>query len=127
MEHPELPREERGVDGLEPDVMLPEQFFGALRGFGSRGGETRLMAAVLQEGIDTFRKYALARDPEGRELFEDARAWLVARHDHDLFAFTTLCEILGVDADCLRGAMLRWLASTRGTGAGVGWRTAFAA
>jgi hypothetical protein len=102
-------RDDRGADGLEPDLMLPEQFFGALRRNSSQNGERRLMAAVLQEGIETFQKYAHARDPEGRELFDDARAWIVARHDQDLFSFTTVCAVLDIDAECVRGGLMRWL------------------
>ncbi|HZR85032.1 MAG TPA: hypothetical protein VFD92_28310 [Candidatus Binatia bacterium] len=109
METPLWMRDDRGGDGLEPDLMLPEQFFTALRRSSAQNGERRLMAAVLQEGIETFQKYAGARDPEGRELFEDARAWIVARHDQDLFSFTTVCAVLELDADCLRGGLLGWL------------------
>lgn len=102
-------RDDRVGDGLEPDLMLPEQFFGAMRRSSNQNGERRLMAAVLQEGIETFQKYAQARDPEGRELFEDARAWILARHDQDLFSFTTVCATLELDPDCLRGGLFRWL------------------
>lgn len=109
METAILTRDERGGDGLEPDLMLPEQFFGALRRSSAHNGERRLMAAVLQEGVETFQKYALARDPEGRELFADARAWILARHDPALFSFTSVCGVLEIDADCLRGGLLRWL------------------
>jgi hypothetical protein len=110
-------RDDRGGDGLEPDLMLPEQFFGALRRGSAQNGERRLMAAVLQEGIETFQKYAGARDAEGRALFEDARAWIVARHDQDLFSFTTVCAVLDIDADCVRGGLLRWLDRQRVEGA----------
>ena len=109
METAILTRDDRGSDGLEPDLMLPEQFFGALRRSSSQNGERRLMAAVLQEGIETFQRYAAAGDPEGRELFHDARAWILARHDSALFSFTSVCAILDIDAECLRGGLLRWL------------------
>jgi hypothetical protein len=106
-------RDDRAADGLEPDLMLPEQFFGALRRSSGQNGERRLMAAVLQEGIETFQKYAYAHDPEGRELFEDARAWILARHDQELFSFTTVCATLELDADCLRSGLFRWLETHR--------------
>lgn len=105
--------EERGVDGLEPDHMLPEQFFGALRSQAGTSGERRLMAAVLQEGIETLQKTVGATDPEGRKAFCDALAWLRARHDADLFSFTTVCAVLDIDADWLRDGLLRRLESRR--------------
>lgn len=109
MEASALIRDDAMSDGLEPDHMLPEQFFGALRRSSYQNGERRLMAAVLQEGVETFQRYASATDEEGRELFSDARAWILAKHDGDLFSFTTVCAVLEIDADCLRGGLMRWL------------------
>ena len=106
-----LTRDDRGTDFLEPDLMLPEQFFPALRRGQARNGERRLMAAVLQDGVETFQKYALARDPAGRELFDEARAWIGARHDATLFSFTTVCDVLEIDPDHLRQGLLRWLST----------------
>ena len=107
-----MARDDRGMEMLDPDVMTPEQFFGLLRGT-ARTGERRLMAAVLQDGIETFQKNADARDPVGRELFDEARAWILARHDPSLFSFTTVCDVLDLDSNALRGGLLRWLASQK--------------
>jgi hypothetical protein len=93
---------------LEPDVMTPVQFFGALKPRMRQDGERRLMAAVLQDGVETFQKYAFAADEDGRELFEEAKAWVTARFDHSLFSFVTVCEMLEIDPDYLRAGLLRW-------------------
>ena len=61
-----------------------------------------------QDGIETFQKYALARDELGREQFEEAQRWLTARFDRSLFSFVTLCDLLEIDAEYLRSGMLRW-------------------
>ncbi|MFM7736706.1 MAG: hypothetical protein ACKPBU_12090 [Alphaproteobacteria bacterium] len=108
--------EERGVDGLEPDQMLPGQFFGALKSQAGTSGERRLMAAVLQEGIETLQKTLHTTDPEGREAFCDALAWLRAKHDADLFSFTTVCAVLDIDADWLRDGLMRRLEERRAEG-----------
>lgn len=112
MEYSPLPREEHGSDLLEPDVMTPEQFFGLLRRRSWQDGERRLMAAVLQDGIENFQKYAFATDPLGRELFDVERDWIES-DDHALFSFTTVCEVLDIDPDCLRSGLLRWLEQHR--------------
>lgn len=124
MEYPIQARDDRGSDGIEPDLMLPEQFFGALRRSSAQNGERRLMAAVLQNGIETFQKYAFTRDPEERELFAEASAWITARHDPALFSFTTVCHVLEVDAECLRGGLLRWLEQRRQNGTAQNGRAA---
>ena len=70
MEYSLLTRDDRGAEFLEPDVMTPDQFFGLLRGRSWQDGERRLMAAVLQDGIENFQKYAFAKDPLGRDIFD---------------------------------------------------------
>jgi hypothetical protein len=112
METSLLTRDDRG-EVLEPDVMTPEQFFGLLRQRSWQDGERRLMAAVLQDGIENFQKYAFASDPLGRELFDVERSWIVADDDHALFSFTTVCEVLDIDPVCLRDGLLRWLEQRR--------------
>ena len=54
MEYSLLTRDDRGTEFLEPDVMTPDQFFGLLRQRSWQDGERRLMAAVLQDGIENF-------------------------------------------------------------------------
>jgi len=109
MEYSLLTRDDRGAEFLEPDVMTPDQFFGLLRQRSWQDGERRLMAAVLQDGIENFQKYAFAQDALGRETFNDERSWVVAKNDHSLFAFNTVCEILDINPDFLRSGLLRWL------------------
>jgi len=113
MEYSILSRDDRGGEVLEPDVMTPEQFFGLLRQRSWQDGERRLMAAVLQDGIENFQKYAFARDPLGREMFDVEHSWLVAENDHALFAFNTVCEVLDIDPDFLRSGLLRWVEQRR--------------
>jgi hypothetical protein len=104
-----IPREDRGKEILEPDVMTPVQFFGAFRRRSWQDGERRLMSAVLQEGIETFQKHAFSTDELGKTLFEEAHRWVVARFDRSLFSFATVCEMLEIDAAYLRAGLLRWI------------------
>ncbi|MBM4266511.1 MAG: hypothetical protein FJ144_07875 [Deltaproteobacteria bacterium] len=113
---------ERGIDSLEPDHMTPEQFAGLLRRHSWRDGEHRLVAAVLQDAVETFQKHAFATSPEKRELFDEVYGWVTNREDHSLFAFTTVCEILGLDPDYLRGGLLRWLEQNRKRPVSIGAR-----
>jgi hypothetical protein len=113
MEYSLLTRDDRGAEFLEPDVMTPDQFFGLLRQRSWQDGERRLMAAVLQDGIENFQKYAFADDALGREIFDVERSWVIAKSDHSLFAFNTVCEILDINPEFLRAGLLRWLEQRR--------------
>ena len=101
--------QDRGSEFLEPDLVTPDQFAGLLRRRSWQDGERRLMAAVLQDGIETFHKYAFAEDETGRELFEEARRWVDHPNDHSLFAFTTVCDVLGIEPDYLREGLHTWI------------------
>lgn len=101
---------ERSFGLFEPDSLLPAQFY---RTFGRRlkaRGELRLMVAVLEDAVECYRKYAAAQDEEGRRLFQEAAAWVQSRDRRYLFSFENICELLGIDPDCLRaGLQRRWV------------------
>jgi hypothetical protein len=82
------------------DVILPSQYFGAVR---KLTPEQRLMAAVLDDALECLAKYRLANDHQSRRLFEDAKEWLLASETDWPYSFQGICSILDLDA----GAVLR--------------------
>ena len=104
---------ERGIESLEPDHMTPDQFAGLIHRRSWQDGERRLMAAVLQDAVETFHKHAFSDKEDGREQFDEVHRWIVDREDRSLFAFSTICEALDVEPDYLRGGLLRWLEQNR--------------
>jgi hypothetical protein len=83
---------------LEPDILLGSAF--------SRSkpllGERRLMLAVLGDAVDCYRRGRRARDPATRLLFDETRAWLESTDRRATFSFESICDVLDIDADCLR-------------------------
>lgn len=61
-------------------------------------GELQLRLAVLE---DCLRRLLAARDLRSRALRYD-RAWIESRDRDAPFAFESLCETLGIDAERLR-------------------------
>jgi hypothetical protein len=101
---------------LETQVILPAQFF--VRTHADRAQpEKRLMAAVLEDAVAIHRRCAGYRRGRSRRLFVEVQAWLNARDDRGPYAFTTVCEVLGLDAGCIRSALRRELASRLRVGA----------
>lgn len=107
--------EERVADLFQPDVLTPSQFFDRLRRRSEHYGERRLMIAVLEDAIDVFRKRAGARDRRGRQLFEEAEAWIEDTDRSWLYAFENVCDVLGIDAEYLRGGLRKLKARTATT------------
>jgi hypothetical protein len=101
--------EGRSSTGLfEPDILLPNQFFAAFRRGRAVEGERRLMLAVLEDAVDSYRKYALARDPREQACFLEAKEWFLSDDRSWLFAFENICDVLEMNAEYLRGGLERW-------------------
>ena len=105
-------RFDQGVEGLDPDHMTPVQFAGMLRSTAWRDGEHRLLAAVLQDAVETFHKCAFARTPDKRAQFEEVFRWIDDTDTATLFSFQSICHVLDLDPDCLREGLLLWLRET---------------
>jgi hypothetical protein len=96
-----------GVE-LEPEVMLPSQFY-------FRGGldaslqpEKRLMLAVMEDAVGTFQKYVWARDRAGQRLLAEVEEWFES-HDIDWpYSFVNICHALNLDVDFMRDGLRRW-------------------
>ena len=61
-----------GTDGLEPELVLPEQFSVGARSDASLLPEKRLMLAVLEDAVLVYRKHARSPHAAGRRLFAEA-------------------------------------------------------
>lgn len=93
---------------IEPEILLPSQFFDRFRGQSMLEGERRLMLAVLEDGVSCFQKYAGATRPRSRRLFQDAEDWLFGEDGGWPFSFESICAVLGIDADYFRERLKRW-------------------
>ncbi len=93
---------------FEPDILLPNQYFAAFRRGRAVEGERRLMLAVLEDAVDSYRKYALARDPREQACFLEAKEWFVSYDRSWLFAFENICDVLEMNAEYLRCGLEKW-------------------
>ena len=93
---------------FEPDVLLPAQFFAAFRRAGGLERERLLMLAVLEDAIDCYQKYAHARDPRGRQMFDEACEWVGSGDRGWLFSFENICDTLEINADYVRRGLREW-------------------
>jgi hypothetical protein len=56
------------------------------------------MLAVLEDAIDCYQKYAHARDPRGRQIFDESREW-VHSGDGAAVLLENICDTLEINAD----------------------------
>jgi len=100
--------EDRLNDIFEPNVLLPIQFFEALKRKQYSCGEHRLVRAIMQDAVECFQKHVHARDNKRRQLYLDAEAWISTDEDVGPFSFNNVCDLLGVNSDYLREGLLAW-------------------
>lgn len=93
---------------LQPDTMLPTQYFAALRRKAIQEPERRLVIAVLEDAVDCYRKYLGARDRKGRQLFIDAEEWFFSEEKTWPYAFVNVCDYLGINPEYLRRGLCAW-------------------
>lgn len=112
---------------FEPDVMLPSQFHGEGEQ-GVIGGERRLMAAILSDGVEAYiasrvssalqRSSAHRNDSSAKSSFKhpkhtDAQDWVDDCDDSYVFSFDNVCSSLGIDPDYLRLGLSRYVQAVR--------------
>ncbi|NQY90185.1 MAG: hypothetical protein HRT46_00835 [Deltaproteobacteria bacterium] len=98
---------------LESDCLLPDQYMALVGGGDNLSGERRLMLAVLEDALDRYRRFALARDPRGRAEYQSAREWIDDDEREWLYSFENVCEVMGFDATYLRERLARAYPSRR--------------
>ena len=99
---------DRFVNLFEPDTLLPAQYFAAFAREGGLVRERRLMLAVLQDAVECYQKYALARDPRGTVLFDDAHEWIESGERDWPFSYENICEVLGLNPEYIRRGLSKW-------------------
>jgi len=93
---------------LQPDTLLPTQYFAALRRKGTHEAERRLAIAVLQDAVDCFQKHLFARDRKARQLFVDAEQWIGSDDRSWPFSFENICDLLQINAAYVRRGLFVW-------------------
>lgn len=93
---------------LQPDTMLPSQYFATLKRKGNHEPERRLAIAVLQDAVDCYQKHLRARDRKARQLFIDADEWISSEDRTWPFSFDNVCDLLQINPEYLRQGLAVW-------------------
>ncbi|MFN2425820.1 MAG: hypothetical protein ABR587_05185 [Candidatus Binatia bacterium] len=64
--------------------------------------EARLMLAVLEEALVTFRRGVHSMVPSERQSYREVEAWLRSVENDSPFAFESICWTLQMDPDYVR-------------------------
>jgi hypothetical protein len=93
--------DDRAGAAIEPDTLLPSQYFDRVRRHTAVDGERRLMVAVLEDGVATYLKHVGADEPHARALRGGRGVGRERRRDLAVL-FENICAVLDLDAAYLR-------------------------
>jgi hypothetical protein len=91
---------------FEPEVVLPAQLSWRARCDGNTSGARALMLAVLEDAMLCVERGRRRRHPRTRQMAAEAETWMRSDSREWLFSFVSICDVLGIDTDALRGRLL---------------------
>lgn len=96
---------------FEPDALTSAQFYSTTRQTYHAKPELRLMAAILQDAVETLTTDPRRCTNQRRRDFANALDWIARSEENGwLFSFASICESLGIDPAHLRRGLLRKIA-----------------
>lgn len=110
------------LEHLKADIILPAQFYGPMH---ATTPERRLLLVILDDAVHQLLTTRGKSRRHAQDIHREVLAWLAtdedavnARGEITAWSFRTVCEHLGIEADCLRQRLLDPEASVpRQTGA----------
>jgi hypothetical protein len=103
---------------LEPEMVLPSQYFSSAMIDASIQPEKRLMLAVLEDAVGAFQKYANSRERNGQRLFDEVEEWFDSDDQEWPYSFVNVSQALGLDVEYMRRGLRRWRERQRSLAAG---------
>ena len=93
---------------FEPDMLLPIQYFEAMRKKHLLEGEKRLILSVLEDAVECFMKGMEATTNKGQRLFRDSEEWINLEDKRWVFSFDNVCEMLDIEPAYMRMGLRKW-------------------
>jgi len=92
---------------IEPELVMPDQFFSSLAKQPGINGERRLMLAVLEDAVSCYQRFALSRDARARTEFAEAAHWIDSREREWPYSYENICDVLGLNPAYIRDGLRR--------------------
>jgi hypothetical protein len=87
------------------DTLVGELYLDTFRRSEHLEPEKSLLAAILEDAVQEYRKYSRAHDPNGKSRFREVEEWIMRRNNEWIFSFENVCELLGLDPEYVRSRL----------------------
>ena len=91
---------------LEPESIVPEQFYDVLRRKRAVMPEMELALAVMERAMIDLQEYRFRTRRREQRLYMDAYDWVASNDRRWAFSFANLCELLNVPVEQLRARLI---------------------
>jgi hypothetical protein len=92
---------------FQPDVLVNDQYLETFRRGACFEPEKELMAAILEDAIETLQENRTGLSGRKQRLLEETEDWLFSDDANWIFSFVSVCGVLGLDPDYLRKCVRR--------------------
>jgi hypothetical protein len=101
---PDIHRDATG----EYETILPSQFIDLLRNDHARPPEHRLMLAVLEDAIRSYRRYMGSSRARRGQLFREVEEWFASDAATWPFSFVVICQTFDIEPEYIRAGLRAW-------------------
>ena len=93
-------------DMLQPEVILPTQFFRMWHGTLPVTPERRLLISMVSLAAEDLSKFRHARQRRQQRMYRDAFRWVASNDRSWPMSFVNICDALKISASRLRAHLL---------------------
>ncbi len=93
---------------FQPDIVLPVQYYDALKRKPFLEGEKLMGFMILKQAVDDYMHHVNAPRRRGQRLFREAEEWINARDRRWLYSFENVCMALDIDPEYMREGLHEW-------------------
>jgi hypothetical protein len=99
------------TDDTSADTSTVQQYFDMFRRGEHLEPEKSLLAAILEDAVQEYRKYSRAHDANGKKRFREVEEWIMRGGNDWIFSFDNVCDLLGLDPEYVRRGLRETLAT----------------
>lgn len=99
---------------IAPDILLPEQFYDALRNVHQGPWLITLMRAMLDDAIQCFCQGVGSSQRNAQRLASEAEAWLFTNDAQWPLSFLNVCNLLQLEPQYIQSGLRHWAARRHG-------------
>jgi hypothetical protein len=95
------------------DTSMVQQYLDTFRRSEHLEPEKSLLAAILEDAIQEYRKYSRSHDANGKKRFREAEEWIMRGGNDWIFSFDNVCDLLALDPEYVRRGLRETLGTPR--------------